>query len=128
MKSTDMHAFEAANEVYSCLSRPETVIIGLYGIPGSGKSFQLEVLKRGLDKIHFDFYDSSQVIGDVTPGGLEAFHGLSEKSKCEFWECAISRIHEKVSESGKVAIVARHGMLQSEGEDVGQWVCTLADL
>ena len=128
MQSTDMHTFEAANEAHGRSSRPEAVIIGLYGIPGSGKSFQLEVLKRGLDKTRFDFYDGSQVIGDVTPGGLEAFHGSSEKSKCEFRERAISRIHERACESGKAAIVAGHGMLWSEGEVVGQWVCTPADL
>ena len=86
------------------------------------------MLKRGLNKTHFDFYNGSQVIGDVTPGGLEAFYGSSEKSKCEFWERAISRIHEKACESGKAAIVAGHGMLWSEGEDVSQWVCTPADL
>ncbi|RAO68305.1 uncharacterized protein BHQ10_004317 [Talaromyces amestolkiae] len=110
---------------YQC---SEPTIVGLYGIPGSGKSFLLDTLKQGLGQEPFMFYDGSQVIADVTPGGLEAFQSLSEESKANIRERAINKIKQEARDSSKVAIVAGHAMLWPEEEGGGQWVCTQADL
>ncbi|OKL62234.1 hypothetical protein UA08_02343 [Talaromyces atroroseus] len=112
----------------SSYQRSEPTIVGLYGIPGSGKSFLLETLKQGLGQEPFMFYDGSQVIADVTPGGLKAFQRLSEESQTNIRERAINKIKQEARDSGKVAIVAGHAMLWPEEESTGQWVCTQADL
>lgn len=106
----------------------EPVIVGLYGIPGSGKSFLLDTLRHGLSQEPFMFYDGSQVITDLTSGGLKAFQSLSEESKTSIRERAINKIKQEVLDSGKVAIVAGHAMLWSEEDGNSQWVCTQADL
>jgi adenylylsulfate kinase-like enzyme len=48
-------------------------IVGLYGISGSGKSFLLNQLKQELNHERFLFYEGSEAIADLVPGGLEAF-------------------------------------------------------
>ncbi|KAI7970534.1 hypothetical protein EIK77_005438 [Talaromyces pinophilus] len=111
--------------LYQC---SEPTIVGLYGIPGSGKSLLLDTLKQELRQEPFIFYDGSAVISEVTPGGLEAFQILSEESKTNIRERAIDKIKRKARDTGKVAIVAGHAMLWPEEEGSGQWICTQADL
>lgn len=103
------------------------VVIGLYGLPGCGKSFLLNILKCGLSHAEFSFYDGSQVIAAGTPGGLEAFQNLSEYDKQGARDRAIRTIKQETSDSGKSAIVAGHAMFWAE-EGVAQLVCTPADL
>jgi uracil phosphoribosyltransferase/adenylate kinase len=108
--------------------RPESTIVGLYGVSGSGKSFILEILKQSLGQEPFVFYDGSQVIAAITPGGLEAFQKSSEDFRANLRERAIKKIKEEARDSGKVAIVAGHAMLWPDEKNAGQWVCTSADL
>lgn len=134
MPSSDIQNHDASHERDDTLGfsssdqRPESTIVGLYGVSGSGKSFILEILKQSLGQEPFMFYEGSQVIAAVTPGGLEAFQSSSEESKADLREHAINRIKEEARDSGKVAIVAGHAMLWPEEQDAGQWVCTSADL
>ncbi|KAI6865732.1 hypothetical protein KC318_g19925, partial [Hortaea werneckii] len=37
------------------------VIIGIYGLPASGKTHLLNELRKVLDEYHFKFYDGSEV-------------------------------------------------------------------
>ncbi|CDM33198.1 hypothetical protein DTO013E5_5628 [Penicillium roqueforti] len=104
------------------------VIIGLYGLPGSGKSFRLEGLKTVLDNDKFAFYDGSNVIAAVTPGGLEAFQILTKEGKNDARERAIARVKQECSNTGKSAIVAGHFMFWAEEDEQGQSVCTPSDL
>ncbi|KAJ5801755.1 uncharacterized protein N7518_003823 [Penicillium psychrosexuale] len=104
------------------------VIIGLYGLPGSGKSFRLEELKTVLDNDKFAFYDGSNVIAAVTPGGLEAFQILTKEGKNDARERAIARVKQECSNTGKIAIVAGHFMFWAEEDEHGQSVCTPSDL
>ncbi|KAI2709116.1 hypothetical protein CBS147332_6175 [Penicillium roqueforti] len=96
------------------------VIIGLYGLPGSGKSFRLEELKTVLDNDKFAFYDGSNVIAPVTPGGLEAFQILTKEGKNNARERAIARVKQECSNTGKSAIVAGHFMFWAEEDEHGQ--------
>lgn len=59
-------------------SGQQTTVIGLYGLPGSGKTFILDHLRQTLDRSLFTFYEGSEVISTVTPGGLKAFQHLEE--------------------------------------------------
>ena len=104
------------------------VIIGLYGLPGSGKSFRLEELKTVLNNDKFAFYDGSNVIAAVTPGGLEAFQKLAKEAKNDSRERAIARVKQECSNTGKSAIVAGHFMFWAEEDEQGESVCTPSDL
>ncbi|KAJ5193506.1 hypothetical protein N7449_009648 [Penicillium cf. viridicatum] len=104
------------------------VIIGLYGIPGSGKTFWLDKLKTALGNDNFAFYDGSDIIAAVTPGGLKAFQNLTEEAKNNCREFAIARIKQECCNTGKSAIVAGHLMFWAEEDQAGQSVCTPGDL
>ncbi|KAL9626746.1 MAG: hypothetical protein Q9164_007804, partial [Protoblastenia rupestris] len=62
-------------------SNDKAVVVGLYGVSGSGKTFLLNQLKQELRQEHFAFYDNSRMIATVVPGGLDAFHKLEEQEK-----------------------------------------------
>ena len=61
-------------------SNGKAVIVGLYGVPGSGKSILLNQLKEELGQKHFAFYKGSKMIATVVPGGLNAFQGIYEQA------------------------------------------------
>lgn len=106
------------------------VIIGLYGLPGSGKTARLDELKAELSNDEFAFYDGSAVIAAVTPGGLEAFQTsfLTEEAKNDYRERAIAKIKHECYNTGKTAIVAGHFMFWAEDDAHGRSVCTPGDL
>jgi hypothetical protein len=62
-------------------SNNKAVVVGLYGVPGSGKTFLLDQLKRELGQEYFAFYEGSKMIATVVPGGLDAFQKLEEREK-----------------------------------------------
>lgn len=102
-------------------------IIGLYGIPGCGKSFLLQQLQHQLGQ-QYRYYEGSQVIADVVPGGLSAFHASSDAQKTHWRRLAINHIRDSSLSTDKPALVAGHFMFWSEGDDAGQVVCTPDDL
>lgn len=104
------------------------VIIGLYGITGSGKTFWLDKIKTALGNDNFAFYDGSDIIAAVTPGGLEAFQNLTEEAKNSYRECAIARIKQECCNIRKTAIVAGHLMFWPEEDHAGKSVYTPSDL
>ena len=59
----------------------KAVVVGLYGVPGSGKTFLLNQLKQELGQTHFAFYEGSEMIASVVPGGLDAFQSMEEQEK-----------------------------------------------
>jgi broad-specificity NMP kinase len=85
-------------------------IIGIYGIPGSGKTTLLNELRHNLNVGCFSFYEGSEVIADVTPGGLAAFQKLDEQSKKRSRQLAIKGVYDDCAKSGKTAIVTGHYM------------------
>ncbi|KAJ5999387.1 hypothetical protein N7451_007197 [Penicillium sp. IBT 35674x] len=101
------------------------VIVGLYGLPGAGKTSLLDEIKRSVTD--FLFFDGSRAIGAVTPGGLEAFHNLSEAEKIDYRNRAMERIKQGCNDFGKSAIISGHSMLWTEGEKIYQLICTQAD-
>jgi hypothetical protein len=92
------------------------VVIGLYGVPGTGKMFLpksesfcqlstgdsltklsllgktlLSQLKHELRKENFTFYDGSK-IATLVPGGLDAFRKMEEQEKEHWRKLAIDTI------------------------------------
>ena len=109
-------------------SSGKAVVVGLYGVPGSGKTFLLNQLKQELGEEHFAFYEGSRMIASVVPGGLDAFQKLDEQEKVHWRQLAIQTIEKNCTASGKVAVVAGHFMFWPEQEETGRPVYTQNDL
>ncbi|KAF8345319.1 uracil phosphoribosyltransferase-domain-containing protein [Amanita rubescens] len=104
------------------------IVVGIYGIPGCGKTFLFDQLKRELEESCYEFYEGSQMIASLVPGGLAAFQKLDEEQKSHWREVAIDTIWKSCLASGKTAVVAGHFMFWQEGNQVGQRVYTRSDL
>lgn len=106
----------------------KAVVVGLYGIPGSGKTSLLNQLKQELGQTHFAFYEGSEMIATVVPGGLDAFQSMQEKDKAHWRRRAIDAIGKNCADSGQVAVVAGHFMFWLEEQEAGWPVYTQNDL
>ncbi|KAI7230505.1 hypothetical protein KC330_g6938 [Hortaea werneckii] len=94
------------------------VIIGIYGLPASGKTHLLNELRKVLDEYHFKFYDGSEVIERITEGGLAALKQLDNEQKAEKRTTAINTIKEECRKEKKTGIVAGHFMLPEDHDPV----------
>ncbi len=109
-------------------SDEKAVVVGLYGVPGSGKTFLLNQLKQELGQKQFAFYEGSEMIATVVPGGLDAFQSMEEQQKACWRECAIGAIGKNCADSEQVAVVAGHFMFWSEEQEAARPVYTQNDL
>ncbi|KAJ3457250.1 hypothetical protein MRS44_014391 [Fusarium solani] len=103
------------------------MVIGLYGISGSGKSFLMNHLKNHTLTDHFAFYEGSDMIASLVPGGLETFQALGEQRKAGWRGRAIEEIKKDALANKKIAVVTAHFMFWSEEQVIGQPVYTLND-
>ncbi|KAI1335816.1 uracil phosphoribosyltransferase-domain-containing protein [Xylariaceae sp. FL0016] len=107
------------------------VVIGLYGLPGSGKTFLMNQLKQD-DRIYevgsLKFYEGSQVIDAMVPGGLNKFKRMTEIASAEWRKLAIQKIKQECLADNAVGLVVEHFMFWDEGEKTGHEVYTQADL
>jgi uracil phosphoribosyltransferase/adenylate kinase/phosphoserine phosphatase len=124
----DSHANQPPSRETQSAASNKTVVIGLYGVPGSGKTFLLSQLKQEFGKESFEFYEGSEVIANLVPGGLGVFQQLDEQEKHHWRQLAIDVIGQECAESGRVAVVAGHFMFWPEGEEAGRPVYTRNDL
>lgn len=97
---------------------PKPTVIGLYGVPGCGKTYLLHQLKEELDGDSFAFYEGSEVINKIAPGGLEAFKLLDEHQKNLWRHRAIQKIQNECLQTGKTAVVTGHFMFWQPLESV----------
>ncbi|QKX58198.1 uncharacterized protein TRUGW13939_05319 [Talaromyces rugulosus] len=104
------------------------ILIGIYGLPGSGKTTMINDLKQQLDDTKYVFYEGSEVIDRVFPGGLIAFQQSSEKEKERHREIAINTIHRECTQSGKTGILAGHFMFWDNQNEEPKTVMTEGDL
>ena len=109
-------------------SNNKAVVVGLYGVPGSGKTYLLDQLKEELGEENFAFYEGSKMISAVVPGGLNAFQALEEGEKEHWRQLAIDTIGRKCTDNGQVAVVTGHFMFWLEEEKDGRPVYTPNDL
>lgn len=109
-------------------SSDRAVVVGLYGIPGSGKTTLLNQLKQNLGQTQFAFYEGSEMIASVVPGGLDAFQRTKEEEKAHWRQCAVDVIGKHSAKSRQVAVVAGHFMFWLEKQECGLPVYTQNDL
>lgn len=126
--TVDPHSIQSTALEIRSASNNKAVVIGLYGLPGSGKTFLLEQLKQELGQEDFAFYEGSKMIASLVPGGLDAFQKLEEREKMHWRQLAIDTIGKKCADSEQVAIVAGHFMFWPEEEEAGSPVYTQNDL
>ncbi|EOD43971.1 putative uracil phosphoribosyltransferase protein [Neofusicoccum parvum UCRNP2] len=119
---------DCSNLGQDCSAGGKAKVIGIYGVPGSGKTFMLNELKHELNDDHFSFFEGSEMIASLVPGGLEAFKRLDEQRKTHFRQLAVGTIEKECATSGKSAVVTGHFMFWPEEEEKGQMVCTAKDL
>jgi phosphoserine phosphatase/uracil phosphoribosyltransferase len=99
---------------------PPPIIIGLYGIPGSGKSHLLNKLQHFLPSTNFLLFEGSEILGHIS-GGLPAFLAADNKRKIELRSTAIQEIRRQCVESGKTGIVTGHACFwNAESKSVEQ--------
>jgi len=86
------------------------IIIGLYGISGCGKSYLLNQLKADstLKDRRFAFYDGSELIDKVTPGGLDVFKQLKRAEKDRRIEAALSKVSKDCQDRQETAVITGH--------------------
>ncbi|KAK0619460.1 uracil phosphoribosyltransferase-domain-containing protein [Immersiella caudata] len=109
-------------------SDEKPIVVGIYGVPGTGKSFLLRELKKRDTAGHLVIFEGSETIASVTPGGLEAFKTLPESEKTRYRQLAIAKIQQRAAEEAKVALVAGHLLFWSEEEGPGTPVMTQDDM
>lgn len=95
---------------------PKPVIIGIYGLPGSGKSYILKQLQGRLDSDDSLFFEGSEVLNTVCSGVLRVFKNMSDERKAEYRQLAIGKIKEDCARVGKTGVVVGHFMFWSEKE------------
>ncbi|KAK5740221.1 hypothetical protein LTR17_004722 [Elasticomyces elasticus] len=93
---------------------PDVKVIGIYGLPGCGKTKLIGVLKSFLPGDKFEFFEGSEVIDSLVDGGLERFKTLPPPKQRAWREQAIEYIQHCCAESGKGAIVAGHFMFWND--------------
>lgn len=108
---------------------PKPIVVGIYGLPGSGKSTVLEHLKKSLPSDMFAVYEGSAVIASLMgpDRGLDDFHALSDEEKTRYRKLAITQIRDECQKSGLVGVVAGHYMFWPRGSEHGTVVWTKAD-
>lgn len=87
---------------------PEPKIIGLYGVPGSGKSTILRQLQNDSKYSDYLFFEGSEVIHRIADGGMARFKAQDahdkQQKRCE----AIETIRQECVDKDKTTVVAGH--------------------
>ncbi|KAF9737005.1 hypothetical protein PMIN06_004139 [Paraphaeosphaeria minitans] len=103
-------------------------VIGIYGIPGAGKTFLRDQLRQVLSPTSFHFYEGSEMIANLVPGGLKAFQQMDVAGKTQWRGRAIDNVRTQSLKNGKTAVVTGHFMFWPEEDETGHTVCTKNDL
>jgi uracil phosphoribosyltransferase/phosphoserine phosphatase/adenylate kinase len=105
------------------------IVVGLYGIPGSGKTYVKEKLQGELHE-RFQFYDGSQMLQAVSGTALAEFKLLDKPAQTAIREKAIRKIASECKAADKIGVVTGHLMFwpHDRAEDEVAEIYTAADL
>ncbi|KAF2150332.1 uracil phosphoribosyltransferase [Myriangium duriaei CBS 260.36] len=90
------------------------LIVGLYGIPGSGKTTILEQLRGKLSSDKFRCFEGSDLIDVHIEGDSEAFQKLTPDEKVEARKNFITAIQTECKRDGLVGIVTGDSLFRDE--------------
>jgi hypothetical protein len=93
----------------------QPTIIGLSSISSSGKSHLLNNIKIDPALAPLAFYNDSDVLDRVTPGGLAAFRELAEDEKLPCREDALAHMSKECLNTQRTGVVAGHYMFWNLG-------------
>lgn len=99
-------------------------VVGIYGLPGSGKSYLRRQLEEKLNQDQFCTFEGSDVISSLVDGGLTTFKTLGHSTQTFFRQLAATTIARKCAETARVGIVNGHFMFWDGGGQVGKIVWT----
>lgn len=102
-------------------------IIGLYGLPGAGKSTLLGKLRELLQDADYTFFEGSDELASVMPGGIDAFKNLPRDQQDLYRTQAIQRIHEECAKNRRTGVVTGHFSFWDEDDAVDDNIWTSAD-
>jgi hypothetical protein len=92
-------------------------IIGLFGLSGAGTPFPLDQLKKEIGEGDFAFYDASQALETVCPGGLIAYNALSSDQRHQYRDITINTFQQECANKGVMGVVARYLTLWDEDNE-----------
>ena len=92
----------------------KAIVVGLYGVPGCGKSYLLKQLEQEIGGKGFAFYDGSEEISKIVPGRLEAFKRMTELDQEQWRKRAIDTIGKNCTDRKEIGVVAGHFMFWPE--------------
>ncbi|KAB2570959.1 hypothetical protein DBV05_g10372 [Lasiodiplodia theobromae] len=124
----DQDTINQFGRMHASTTSTKPKVIGIYGVPGAGKTFLFNQLKHELGEADFYFFEGSEVIAALVPGGLVAFKQLDDQEKTKWREEAIYSIENVCRATRKTGIVTGHFMFWREGEEEGEMVYTPSDL
>ena len=78
VETTDQSSASALQE------RRRQKVIGIYGISGAGKSFLMYQLRTKLGHDNFKYFEGSEVIDAIAPGGLTGFKKMVDVEKLQW--------------------------------------------
>jgi hypothetical protein len=104
------------------------VVVGLYGVPGSGKTFLLNQHKNLNRGYCWEYFEGSEMIAQIVPGGLDAFQDMDDEQKPNWRKRAIDTVSQRCVDSGNPGLVTGHFMFWPEGQETGQEIHTERDL
>lgn len=109
-------------------SSDKPIIVGLFGLPGSGKTtLRKQLEQEKLCQSHFMLFEGSEVLASRVPGGIDVFKTFDELEKSVCREDAIQHISEQCMENNMIGIVTGHYMFWNEGESEPKSVLTPKD-
>jgi uracil phosphoribosyltransferase/phosphoserine phosphatase/adenylylsulfate kinase-like enzyme len=125
--SVDAHPSQLTETDAHTVPKDKPVIVGIYGIPGSGKTFLLDQVKQKLRGESYEFYEGPKVIDSLVPGGLAGFQKLDDIDKLKWRQTAIDTIRKNCSDKGRTGVVAGHFMFWSAEDCESDQVYTSSD-
>ncbi|OQN99845.1 hypothetical protein B0A48_14615 [Cryoendolithus antarcticus] len=102
-------------------------IMGLYGLPGVGKTTLLNLLKKLVPHDSFAFYEGSEMVANAASGSLDTFRSADDNTKTLFRAQAIANIAGECTASGKTGIVTGHYSFLNASTERPNVVLTTAD-
>ena len=112
---------------YTTTMTEKATVVGIYGLPGSGKTFLSQKLKDRLGTENFWFFEGSEEISRLLKRGMGEFHNMTETDKAIHRGKAMDHIRKECVNDDKVGVVTGHFMFWREESEKGTVVWTEKD-